>query len=179
MNEVASRIAPPASTARQTRMDAVRSLLKVSEFVIFLVVILLLIGGSLINPRILGIENMKIITRDTAILAIAAIGVAFPIITGGIDLSIGSIVGLGGVLSTYFIMKWGVPIAPGIFMALGVGVIIGWIHGWFCHALEHARLSDYPRHIGGCARGNSGHHQWHSHYRHSRCLHLFGPGLSL
>ncbi|HRW08279.1 MAG TPA: ABC transporter permease [Caldilineaceae bacterium] len=136
MNEVASRIAPPASTARQTRMDAVRSLLKVSEFVIFLVVILLLIGGSLINPRILGIENMKIITRDTAILAIAAIGVAFPIITGGIDLSIGSIVGLGGVLSTYFIMKWGVPIAPGIFMALGVGVIIGWIHGWFVTRLN-------------------------------------------
>ncbi|MCB0184226.1 MAG: ABC transporter permease [Caldilineaceae bacterium] len=136
MNEVASRIAPPASTARQTRMDAVRSLLKVSEFVIFLVVILLLIGGSLINPRILGIENMKIITRDTAILAIAAIGVAFPIITGGIDLSIVGTVGLGGVLSTYFIMKWGVPIAPGIFMALGVGVIIGWIHGWFVTRLN-------------------------------------------
>jgi len=136
MNEVASRIAPASSTAGQTRMDAVRSLLKVSEFVIFLVVILLLIGGSLINPRILGIENMKIITRDTAILAIAAIGVAFPIITGGIDLSIGSIVGLGGVLSTYFIMKWGVPIAPGIFMALGVGVIIGWIHGWFVTRLN-------------------------------------------
>ncbi|MEZ4681578.1 MAG: hypothetical protein R2932_45940 [Caldilineaceae bacterium] len=127
MNEVASRIASPASTARQTRMDAVRSLLKVSEFVIFLVVILLLIGGSLINPRILGIENMKIITRDTVILAIAAIGVAFPIITGGIDLSIGLIVGLGGVLNLLY-HEVGVPIARASLL-LGVGVIIGWIHG--------------------------------------------------
>lgn len=113
-----------------------RRLLKVSEFVIFLVVVILLIGGALINPRIMGVENLKIITRDTAILAIAAIGVAFPIITGGIDLSIGSIVGLGGVLSTYFIMKWGVPIVPSILLTLGVGGFIGWIHGMFVTRLN-------------------------------------------
>ena len=35
-------------------------------------------------------------TRDIAILGIAAIGVGFPIITSGIDLSVGSMVGFGG-----------------------------------------------------------------------------------
>ena len=118
MNEVAGSAVARSSRSSQAGIESMRRLLKVSEFVIFLVVVVLLIGGALINPRIMGVENLKIITRDTAILAIAAIGVAFPIITGGIDLSIGSIVGLGGVLSTYFIMKWGVPIVPSILLTM-------------------------------------------------------------
>lgn len=136
MNEVAGSAVARSSRSSQAGIDSMRRLLKVSEFVIFLVVVILLIGGALINPRIMGVENLKIITRDTAILAIAAIGVAFPIITGGIDLSIGSIVGLGGVLSTYFIMKWGVPIVPSILLTLGVGGFIGWIHGMFVTRLN-------------------------------------------
>ena len=75
-----------------------------------LVIVLLLIVGGVINPRFLGIENIKIMTRDIAILAIAAIGVGFPILTGGIDLSVGSMVGLGGVMVAYFMMNWGLPI---------------------------------------------------------------------
>ncbi|MCB0093408.1 MAG: ABC transporter permease [Caldilineaceae bacterium] len=136
MNEVASKSTAAARSSAQIRMDSLRNLLKVSEFVIFIVVIVLLIGGALINPRIMGVENLKIITRDTAILAIAAIGVAFPIITAGIDLSIGSIVGLGGVLSAFFIMNWGMPIFPSILLALLVGVVIGWIHGLFVTRLN-------------------------------------------
>ena len=139
MNEVArNSMTPPTapSAPAPTGMDTVRRWLKVSEFIIFLVVIFLLLIGSLINPRVLGIENLKIITRDTAILGIAALGVAFPIITGGIDLSIGSIVGLGGVLSTFFIMNWGVPIVPSILLTLLIGVGIGWIHGWFVTRLN-------------------------------------------
>ncbi len=136
MNEVVGNTSRPSNIAAQARMDSLRNLLKVSEFVIFMVVIILLVGGALINPRIMGVENLKIITRDTAILAIAAIGVAFPIITGGIDLSIGSIVGLGGVLSTYFMMKWGVPIPLSIAMTLLIGMLIGWIHGLFVTRLN-------------------------------------------
>lgn len=135
MNEVVRTSSINASKA-PTIVDSIRRLLKVSEFVIFLVVILLVIVGSFINPRVLGVENLKIITRDTAILAIAALGVAFPIITGGIDLSIGSVVGLGGVLSTYFIMNWGIPIAPSIILTLLIGMLIGWIHGMFVTRLN-------------------------------------------
>jgi ribose transport system permease protein len=110
--------------------------LRVPEFLIFLVVIVLFVIGAIVNPRFLGIENLKIVTRDTAILAIAAIGVGFTIITGGIDLSIGSIVGLGGVLSAYFVVKMGLPIGVGIVLALLVGVVIGSIHGLFVTKLN-------------------------------------------
>ena len=131
MDKVATKSAPGIGRVAAGFGDIIRALLKVPEFVMFLVVIVLFLIGAIVNPRFLGIENQKIVTRDTAILAIAAIGVGFTIITAGIDLSIGSIVGLGGVLSTYFIVKMGLPIWLSIALALLVGVVIGSIHGLF------------------------------------------------
>ena len=75
-------------------------------------------------------------SRDTAILAIAAIGVGFTILTAGIDLSVGSIVGLGGVLSAYFIMNWGLPIWAGIGLTLLIAVGIGTYHGLYVTKLH-------------------------------------------
>jgi len=131
MDKVATKSAPGIGRVAAGFGDIIRALLRVPEFIMFLVVVVLFLIGAIVNPRFLGIENQKIVTRDTAILAIAAIGVGFTIITAGIDLSIGSIVGLGGVLSTYFIVKMGLPIWLSIALALLVGVVIGSIHGLF------------------------------------------------
>ena len=116
--------------------EYVLRLFKVTEFVLLLVVILLLIIGVIVNPRFLGIENIKIMSRDTAILAIAAVGVGFTILTAGIDLSIGSIVGLGGVVSAYFIMTWGLPIWVSIALTLLLGMAIGTVHGLYVTKLK-------------------------------------------
>lgn len=109
---------------------------KVTEFVLLMIVILLLIIGATVNPRFVGIENVKIMSRDTAILAIAAIGVGFTILTAGIDLSVGSIVGLGGVVSAYFIMTWGLPIWVSIILTLLIGAAIGAVHGLYVTKLH-------------------------------------------
>jgi ribose transport system permease protein len=127
-----SEIGPPAVGVG----EALQALLRMPEFVLFLVVLILFAIGAIVNPRFLGIENLKIVARDTAILAIAAIGVGFPIITGGIDLSIGSIVGLGGVLSAFFAVRMGLPIGVAFALALLVGVGIGAIHGLFVTKLH-------------------------------------------
>jgi ribose transport system permease protein len=75
-------------------------------------------------------------TRDSAILAIAAIGVGFTILTGGIDLSVGSMVGFGGVMLAYFIMNWNLPIWLSIVMTLGLGLLLGLVHGLFVTKLK-------------------------------------------
>jgi ribose transport system permease protein len=116
--------------------EALQALLRMPEFVMFLVVLILFAIGAIVNPRFIGVENLKIVARDTAILAIAAIGVGFPIITGGIDLSIGSIVGLGGVLSAFFAVRMELPIGVAFALALLVGVGIGAIHGLFVTKLN-------------------------------------------
>jgi ribose transport system permease protein len=117
-------------------LETIRNLFKVTEFVILLIVLVLLIVGAIINPRFVSIDNLKIMTRDTAILAIVAIGVGFTILTAGIDLSVGSIVGLGGVMSAFFIMNWGLPIWLAILMTLFLGFLIGSFHGLFVTKLH-------------------------------------------
>jgi ribose transport system permease protein len=122
-----------ASQLSNTRFAGI---LRSNELVLFLVVLVLLLVGFVINPRFLAIDNLKIITRDAAILAIAAIGVAFPILTGGIDLSVGSVAGLGGVLAALFIKNWGLPIWLSLIMTLGIALVIGLIHGLFVTKLH-------------------------------------------
>lgn len=125
-----------AAQATETFGQSVRRSLAVPQFVLFLIVILLLVIGGVINPRFLGVDNMKIVTRDIAILAIAAIGVGFPILTGGIDLSVGSIVGLGGVMAAYFMMNLGLPVWLSVLLTLILGILIGSVHGLFVTRLK-------------------------------------------
>ncbi|HET9221360.1 MAG TPA: hypothetical protein VFO07_02595, partial [Roseiflexaceae bacterium] len=107
--------------ARESRpAAAVAALFRANELVLFVVVVALLLIGYVINPRFLALDNVKIMSRDAAILTIAAIGVCFPILTGGIDLSIGSVAGLGGVLVALFIQVWGLPIWLSLILTLGI-----------------------------------------------------------
>lgn len=123
-------------TSAQSAMKTVRRLLSVNEFLLFLVVLLLLFVGALANPNLVSPDNIKIMTRDIAILGIAAIGVGFPIITGGIDLSVGSMVGLGGVMVAFFMMNWQLPMIVSIILTIGLGVLIGSVHGLFVTRLH-------------------------------------------
>jgi ribose transport system permease protein len=133
-----------SSSVRKSSVDArgsrpaaaLAALFRANELVLFLVVVALLLIGFVINPRFLALDNVKIMSRDAAILAIAAIGVCFPILTGGIDLSIGSVAGLGGVLVALFIQRWGLPIWLSLALTLGIALIIGLIHGLFVTKLR-------------------------------------------
>jgi ribose transport system permease protein len=120
----------------RTAATMLAALFRTNELVLVVIVVGLLLVGFAINPRFLALDNVKIMSRDSAILAIAALGVAFPILTGGIDLSIGSVAGLGGVLVALFIQQWGLPIWLSLAMTLGVAVVIGSIHGLFVTKLR-------------------------------------------
>lgn len=124
------------SRGSQRLAATLAGLLRANEMVLFLVVALMLLIGFAINPRFLALNNIQLITRDTAVLAIAAIGVCFPILTGGIDLSIGSMVGLGGILVALFIQNWGLPIWLSVLLTLLVALGIGVIHGLFVTKLH-------------------------------------------
>lgn len=124
--------------ARESRRFArsLTTILRANELVLFLVLVALLAIGFVLNPRFLSLDNLKVTTRDSAILGIAAIGVAFPILTGGIDLSIGSVAGLGGILVALFIQIWGLPIWLSLILTLAIALMIGLIHGLFVTRLH-------------------------------------------
>lgn len=95
---------------------------------ILFVVILLGIIFSIISPYFFSTSNIFDITRQISVLAIAAVGVTFVIITGGIDISIGSVVGLGGV-TMVALSNFGIPIPISFFLAALVGAFIGFLNG--------------------------------------------------
>jgi ribose transport system permease protein len=111
-------------------------LLRTTEVAMLLVVIFLVVISAIINPRFIGLDNSKTLTRDTAILGIAAIGEGFAILVGHIDLSVGSLYGLGGVLIAYFIVTRGIAISLAIPLTLFIGLVIGLIHGLFVTKLK-------------------------------------------
>ncbi len=85
------------------------------------------------NSDFLGASNVANLTRTISMLGIFAIGLSFVIITGGIDLSVGSVVGLTGViiarLSSTATGGLGYPLWVGVTVAIVVACLVGLIHG--------------------------------------------------
>ena len=83
-----------------------------------------------ISTRTFFTENNLInLMRQASLWAIIAVGQTFVIITAGIDLSVGAVVGFSGVVVA-MALKAGVPIAPSILLTLAVGVLIGLFHAF-------------------------------------------------
>ncbi|MBL6720223.1 MAG: ABC transporter permease [Planctomycetes bacterium] len=74
-------------------------------------------------------RNLENVVRRSALFGILSIGVAFVIATGGIDLSIGSIICLVGVATPWLLVEqgWSVPVT--LALVLGTGVVLGLLHG--------------------------------------------------
>jgi ribose transport system permease protein len=82
----------------------------------------------ILTPYFLTVSNLLNVAEQTSINALVAVGMTFVILSGGIDLSVGSIVALSGVvLGTA--LKGGQPIATALILALAVGLICGLING--------------------------------------------------
>lgn len=83
---------------------------------------------AILNPRFLGAGNLQNTLRWSSLYAILSVGAAFVIITGGVDLSIGSVVGLTGTLLALLLSK-GVPVPLALAITLALSVAIGFGHG--------------------------------------------------
>ncbi|MBZ9741558.1 MULTISPECIES: ABC transporter permease [unclassified Mesorhizobium] len=91
--------------------------------------VLLWIVLSLATPSFASGNNIANLLRQGSMIAIMAVGQTFVIITGGIDLSVGAVVGFATVVVALLINA-GVPIALAILITLLVGVAIGLFHGF-------------------------------------------------
>ncbi len=82
------------------------------------------------------LDNALQIITQTSVIAIMAIGVTFVIITAGIDLSIGSLLAISGVLFAIFFVKAGIPLPLALLLGALIGALCGFINGIFvarCH----------------------------------------------
>lgn len=102
--------------------------------------VLLVITFALLSPEFLTTSNLSILVKHVAINAILAIGMTFVILSGGIDLSVGAIAGLCGIVAGALLGP-GLQIAPlgvvvylhtwmVIAVALVIGMAVGALNGW-------------------------------------------------
>lgn len=96
-------------------------------FVVFIIICLIL---SFISSQFLTVSNWTIIITQASINALLAFGVTFVIITGGIDLSLGSMVAVTGVTAAMLAHPDTFPVALPIFAGLFSGLLMGVFNGF-------------------------------------------------
>ncbi len=125
LQAVLQAVLPRPAVPAQYRLS---SLLANQESAIILALVLLMVLVGLSNPRFLAERNLLDILQGNAYIAVAAIGMSMVIITGNIDISVGSLIGLLAVVSGRLVVgdvpvvvAWLAPLVVGA----GVGAIIG------------------------------------------------------
>jgi ribose/xylose/arabinose/galactoside ABC-type transport system permease subunit len=78
----------------------------------------------------LNVGNALLILKYSSIYGIAAIGAAIVIITGGIDLASGAVIGLTSVVTGYFFVEAGWTLVPSALMGMLVGLAAGLVSSW-------------------------------------------------
>jgi ribose transport system permease protein len=91
--------------------------------------VLLLIIFTIASPNFLIPSNITTILLMTAVNGILAVGITFIIVTGGIDLSAGTVMTFGSMITAIFISKLGMPVAVGVLMGIAAGVVCGFLNG--------------------------------------------------
>jgi inositol transport system permease protein len=100
-----------------------------SKYGIFIAFIVICIMLSIATPYFFTAQNIIIVLRQVSINGILAIGVTFVIIAGGIDLSLGSVLALTGVVAASFAHPGTYALVVPVMLGILTGVIIGAING--------------------------------------------------
>lgn len=118
---------------------------------ILLVAVLMAVVLSLLSPFFMTVGNMTNLSKQVSIVAILAAGQAVVIISGGIDLSVGSVLALSAVTIGSLIQ---LDVNPAIAMSAGLlaGTFAGWINGM---VITRAKIPPFIATLGmlGIARG--------------------------
>ena len=101
----------------------------------FLTLIALFVGLWIASPHFLTETNLSSVVRQTAVINIMALGMTMIIICGGIDLSVGSILAMGGLLGA-MAMEKGAPIPIGVAAGIVTGMACGFTNGFLTTRLR-------------------------------------------
>jgi ribose transport system permease protein len=90
----------------------------------FISLIILFVALAIASPHFLTNTNLSSVVRQTAVINIMSLGMTLIIITGGIDLSVGAILAMGGLLGT-MAMEKGLSIPAGVLIGILTGLVCG------------------------------------------------------
>jgi ribose/xylose/arabinose/galactoside ABC-type transport system permease subunit len=129
-----------------------RALTRRPEAGVILVILALSAFLTVANPRFLSLENLMNIARNYSDIGIGAVGMTLVLLVGGIDLSVASVMALGGLVTSIALTSWGLPVPIAILIGMAAGGVIGLVSGLL---VQRLRLPPFIATLGmlGVARG--------------------------
>ncbi|MDR1829120.1 MAG: ABC transporter permease [Methylobacteriaceae bacterium] len=119
-------------------VKSTKTVLTILQLRIFIALFLVMLYFSLTTANFLSQNNLLIMAKHLTVIAVLSLGMSLVILTGGIDLSVGSIVGISGMVAGYLIL-YGLPVGESIIffnpvevavIACIVGALIGALNGY-------------------------------------------------
>ena len=99
------------------------------ELGIFVLLVVLCVIVSIINPNFLLVINLQNLARQIGAFGIFSIGLGLVIITGGIELSVGSMMALLGVLLSMMLTEWHFGVILAVLACIGIAMVLSLGHG--------------------------------------------------
>src|ERR1700747_2171834 len=115
----------PATKAQRAQLRRVVLFRFVGRSGLLGVLVLLCISAAVISPAFLQVANLINVLRQMSLYGIVSIGMTFVVLTAGIDLSVGSTVGIVAIVITQILNDTSLP--P--WLALGIGIMVGGLVG--------------------------------------------------
>ncbi|GGM17701.1 ABC transporter permease [Nakamurella endophytica] len=116
----------PVATTAEKRTD-IRG--RLQQLLAFGGLIVIVVFFAVANENFRTFSNFTAILFSTVVIGVLAVGTTFVIITGGIDLSIGTGMTLCAVMSGTFLINWNLPLGLGLVLTVLVGGLIGFVNG--------------------------------------------------
>ena len=113
------------------------------KFIVVMVILVLCAFFSIKSPNFRKYTTIVSILDYSYYIALMAIGVTFPLITGGVDLSIGTGLICYSLIGGYLVSFKGAPVIVGIIVTILIGVLFGIINGALIANIVY--MYDYPR----------------------------------
>jgi len=94
-------------------------------------IVLIIVGAilSILSPDFFTFSNLINIIRQAAIIGVVSSGLCLVMISGGIDLSVGSVAGLASAILGFLIVRTGINIWISIILVIVLGLIVGFVNG--------------------------------------------------
>lgn len=134
MTQITRDHSPTDNLGRQNDRGLLAWLIGRQAFWVFVAAVLACLALSLMSDRFATAQNLFNVTRNFAFVGIIALGMTVVIITGGIDLSVGSVVVMSAMV-TAVLMESGQSVLVGLAGAISVSLLIGAINGVLVAAL--------------------------------------------
>jgi ribose/xylose/arabinose/galactoside ABC-type transport system permease subunit len=123
--------APPVASGGSASLPArlVGGVRHFRELGILIALLAVLTVFAVLNPVFLSPQNIADVTRNASFTFVAAVGAAYVFAAGGLDLSVGSLFGVGAVAGGLVIVDLGAPILVAVIVAIAASSLLGLVNG--------------------------------------------------